>query len=179
MKAAAILLGLAAIAAAPASASVSNVSASGFEITHSVNLVVPPGQAYNAFGQLPRWWSKEHTYSGDSANVRFEPRLGGCFCERWAEGSVEFMHVAYIKPGEQILLRGALGPMLFEPVNATLDFKVERIAGGSKATLTYKAYGFSAGNAAQIAPAVDAVLGDAMKRYRTYAAASPKSSGAN
>lgn len=179
MKSAAILLGLGALIASPAPASVNNVSATGFEVTHSVNLVVPATQAYNAFGQLPRWWSKEHTYSGDSANVRFEPRLGGCFCERWAEGSVEFMRVAYVKPGEQILLRGALGPMLFEPVNATLDFKVEKIAGGAKATLTYKAYGFSAGNAAQIAPAVDAVLGDAMKRYRAFAAAAPKSSGAN
>lgn len=166
-------------AASPAAASVSNVSANGFEVTQTVNLVVTTGQAYSAFTQLPRWWSKQHTYSGDSANIRFDANLGGCFCERWAEGSVEFMRVAYAKPGEQILLRGALGPMLFEPVNATLDFKVERIAGGSKATLTYKVYGFSAGNAAQIAPAVDAVLGDAMKRYRTFAAAAPKGSGAN
>lgn len=178
MKALAIFLGVA-LTASPAAASLNNVSANGFEVTQTVNLVVSADQAYSAFTQLPRWWSKQHTYSGDSANIRFDPNLGGCFCERWADGSVEFMRVAYAKPGEQILLRGALGPMLFEPVNATLDFKVERIAGGSKATLTYKVYGFSAGNAAQMAPAVDAVLGDAMKRYRTFAAAAPKGSGAN
>ena len=165
--------------AVPAQASVSNVSANGFEITQTANLVVPQEQAFAAFGQLPRWWSKQHTYSGDSANIRFETNLGGCFCERWDKGSVEFMRVVYVVPGEQLLLRGALGPMLFEPVNATLEFKVDRIAGGAKATLTYKAYGFSGGNAAQIAPAVDGVLADAMKRYRSYAAAAPKGSGAN
>lgn len=163
----------------PAAASVSNVSSNGFEVTQSVNLVVSAEQAYRSFTQLPRWWSKDHSFSGDSANIRFDGNLGGCFCERWADGSAEFMRVVYVKPGEQILLRGALGPMLFEPVNATLEFKVERIAGGAKATLTYKAFGFAAGNAAQIAPAVDAVLGDAMKRYRTFAAAAPKGSGAN
>lgn len=179
MKMLAMAAGGALVFASPATASVNNVSANGFEVTQTVNLVVPAPQAYAAFTQLPRWWSKEHTYSGDSANIRFDANLGGCFCERWDKGSVEFMRVAYVVPGEQILLRGALGPMLFEPVNATLDFKVERIAGGAKATLVYKAYGFSGGNAAQIAPAVDAVLGDAMKRYRTYAAAAPKSSGAN
>ncbi len=55
-----------------------------------------------------------------------------------------------------------------------MDVKVERIAGGSRVVLNYRAAGFAKGGAAAMAPGVDAVLAEQMKRFRAYAAAAPK-----
>ena len=54
-----------------------------------------------------------------------------------------------------------------------MDVKVERIAGGSRVTLDYKAAGFANGGAEKLAPLVDQVLGDQFARYRKFAAAIP------
>jgi hypothetical protein len=67
-------------------------------------------------------------------------------------------------------MTGALGPLLFEAVTGVMDVRVERIAGGSRLILTYRAAGFARNNAAELAPAVDKVLGEQVKRFRTYAA---------
>jgi len=55
-----------------------------------------------------------------------------------------------------------------------MDFQVKKIAGGSLVTLDYKVAGFANGGADKLAPAVDEVLADQMKRFRTYATGRPK-----
>ena len=159
------------LAATPAAAEVVNADPHGFEVRQSINLVIPQPRAFAAIGQVQAWWSKDHTFSGKAENLSLQMRAGGCFCETLDDGGgVEFMHVAFFQPGERLTLRGALGPLLFEAGQGVMDFKVTRIAGGSAITLTYKASGFSKGNGAELAPLVDKVLGEQMKRLRTYAA---------
>jgi hypothetical protein len=162
--------------AAPASAAVVNASANGFEVRETIPLVVPPEAAFNAFRDLPRWWDSEHTYSGDSANLRLELAPGGCFCERIPKtgGGVEHMHVAFVDPGKRVVLTGALGPLLYEATTGVMDVQIRTIAGGSQLTLDYKVAGFANGGAATLAPQVDKVLADQLKRLRTYAAGRPK-----
>ena len=159
----------------PATAEVLSAGDHGFEVQHSVNLVVPQPDAYVAFGQVGKWWSSEHTYSGDASRMSLQLRAGGCFCEPLdAGGGIEHMRVTFIQPGERILLTGSLGPLLYEATSGVMDVKFERIAGGSKITMNYRAAGFAKGGAAAMAPLVDQVLGEQMKRFRTYAAAAPK-----
>ena len=162
---------------APAAAGVVSSSANGFEVRHTVNLVVPPQIAFAAFANIGAWWDPEHTYSGDSANLSLTLSPGGCFCERIPKtaGAVEHLRVSYIEPGKRIVLTGALGPLLFEGAAGAMDVQVERIAGGSRVTLDYKVGGFASGNAQGLAPLVDSVLGDQMKRFRTFAANRPRS----
>jgi uncharacterized protein YndB with AHSA1/START domain len=161
--------------AAPASAEVLSAGDHGFEIQHSVNLVTPQPQALAAFGRIGQWWGKDHTYSGDSARLSLQMRPGGCFCETLeGGGGIEHMRVTYVQPGERMVLTGSLGPLLYEATSGVMDVKVERIAGGSRVTMNYRAAGFAKGGAAAMAPLVDRVLGDQMKRFRTYAAAAPK-----
>jgi len=158
-------------AASPASAEVLSSSANGFEIQHSVNLVIPQPKAFAAFGQVGQWWNKEHTYSGDAARMSLQVRPGGCFCETLdGGGGIEHLRVAYVQPGERIVLTGGLGPLLYEATAGVMDVKVERIAGGSRVTMNYRAAGFAKGGADKLAPLVDQVLGDQMKRFRVYAA---------
>jgi uncharacterized protein YndB with AHSA1/START domain len=130
---------------------------------------------FDAFAQLPQWWNKEHTYSGDSANMSLELAPGGCFCERLPSGGgVEHMRVALIQPGERLVMTGPLGPLLYEAAAGVMDVKVERIAGGSRLTMNYRAAGFANGGADKLAPLVDRVLGDQVARFRKFAAAMPK-----
>ncbi len=147
----------------------------GFEIRQMVQVVVPQAAAFDAFAQLPRWWSKEHTYSGDSANLSLSLAAGGCFCEALPSGGgVEHMRVAYIVPGERLVMTGPLGPLLFEATAGVMDVQVERIAGGSRLTMNYRAAGFANGGADKMAPLVDQVLGEQMARFRKFAADVPR-----
>ena len=170
-----LLLVLPLLAAAPASAEVVSASPTGFEVQEVVNLVVPQPNAYAAFGQIGRWWNKDHTYSGDAARMSLQLRPGGCFCEPLeGGGGIEHMRVTYLKPGEQIVLTGSLGPLLYQATAAVMDVKFERIAGGTRVTMNYRAAGFAKGDGDKLAPLVDQVLAEQMKRYRAYAAAAPK-----
>jgi uncharacterized protein YndB with AHSA1/START domain len=163
---------------APAAAHAELVSASpnGFEVRHSVAIVIPQPLAFDAFTQVSQWWNAEHTYSGKSANLTLSLNAGGCFCETLPNGGgVEHMHVAYVDPGNRLVMTGALGPLLFQGVTGVMDIKVERIAGGSRLTLDYKVAGFANGGADKLAPLVDQVLGDQIARFRKYAATMPRS----
>jgi len=165
-----ILAGLALIGS-PAAAEVVSAGPNGFEVRHSVNLVIPQAKAYSAFSEIQNWWSKDHTYSGDASHLSLQLRPGGCFCERLDNGGgIEHLRVSYVQPGERAVLTGALGPLLYEATAGVMDIKVERIAGGSRITMDYRAAGFAKGGAAEMAPIVDKVLGEQMKRLRVYAA---------
>jgi hypothetical protein len=160
----------------PASAEVVSASPNGFEVRQTVNLVVPPADAFDAFRNIGAWWDPEHTYSGDAANLSLALVPGGCFCERLPKGGgVEHMRVTYIEPGKHVVLTGALGPLLYEAVTGVMDVQVKTIAGGAQLTLDYKAAGFAKGGADKLAPAVDSVLAAQMKRYRAYATSRPGS----
>ena len=157
--------------ASPAAAEVVSADAHGFELQHVVNLVIPQPKAFAAFGQVEQWWSKDHTYSGDPARLSLQMRPGGCFCETLdGGGGIEHLRVTYVQPGERAVLTGSLGPLLFEATSGVMDVKVERIAGGSRVTMNYRAAGFAKGNGDSMAPLVDQVLGEQMKRFRVYAA---------
>ncbi|HEY0628178.1 MAG TPA: ATPase [Sphingomicrobium sp.] len=170
-----VLFGLLLSIATPAAASVVSAGEHGFEVQNSVNLVIPQEQAFAAFGQVGQWWNKDHTYSGDGKRMSLQLRPGGCFCEPLDNGGgIEHMRVTFIQPGERIVLTGSLGPLLYEATSGVMDVKFERIAGGSRVTMNYRAAGFAKGGAAGMAPLVDQVLAEQMKRYRVYAAAAPK-----
>jgi hypothetical protein len=172
----ALILGAIALVSTSASAEVVSASSNGFEVRQTVNLVVSPAAAFDAFRNIGAWWDPEHTYSGDSANLSLALVPGGCFCERLPKGGgIEHMRVTYIEPGKHVVLTGALGPLLYEAVTGVMDVQVKTIAGGAQLTLDYKAAGFAKGGADKLAPAVDSVLAGQMKRYRAYATSRPGS----
>jgi hypothetical protein len=156
---------------APAVAEVVSADPHGFEVLETVNLVVPINQAYAAFGRLGNWWNSDHSYSGDARNIRLALQPGGCMCESNPKGGgVEHMRVAVVMPNERIVMTGSLGPLLYEAASGVMDVKFDKNAGGTKVTLNYRAAGFANANADKMAPLVDSVLADQMKRFRTFAA---------
>ena len=72
------LIGLS-LLASPATAEVVSAGPSGFHVRQSIQIVVPTDAAYSGFARVADWWNKQHTYSGDSANLSLELTPGGCF----------------------------------------------------------------------------------------------------
>jgi len=166
------LVTAAALAFTPAAAQSEVVSSNpnGFHVRHSVQIVAPVPNAYDAFGQVSSWWDKAHTYSGDSANLSLSISPGGCFCERIpAGGGIEHMRVVFVDPGKRVVLTGSLGPLLYQATTGVMDVQFERIAGGSQVILDYRVAGFAQSDAQKVAPLVDAVLAEQMRGYRQFA----------
>jgi uncharacterized protein YndB with AHSA1/START domain len=163
------------LSASPAAGEVVSATSNGFHVRETVQMVVPTDRAYAAFSRLPGWWNKEHTYSGDSANLALALTAGGCFCEKLKNGGgVEHMRISFVDPGKRIVMTGSLGPLLYEATSGVMDIQFERVAGGSKVTMDYRAAGFAEGGAEKLAPIVDSVLSDQMVRYRKFAVTQPK-----
>ena len=90
---------------------VSDVAANGFTLKIDAHIAAPPDKVYAALIEPARWWSSDHTFSGDAKNLHLEAKAGGCWCETLPRGgSVLHLLVVYIDPGKAIRLRGALGP---------------------------------------------------------------------
>ena len=170
-----VMLAAMLLVSTPAAAEVVSASANGFEINHTVNLVVKPDAAFAAFGNPAGWWSGEHTYSRNAKNLTMTLQPGGCFCERFPEGGgIEHMRVTYVDPGKRAVLTGSLGPLLFEATTGVMDVQVKSRAGGTQLTVNYRASGFFKGGASAVAPIVDQVLGEQLKRYRAFVTARPR-----
>lgn len=150
-----------------ASAEVSESDASSF--TLSYRIVVPVGNdvSYREILHPARWWSSEHTWSGDAKNLSVEPRAGGCWCERWKDGEVEHARVVYIARNKRLRISGGIGPLQAMPVTALMDFAITPGKDGSQIDVTYRVAGPASAALDKIAPAVDGVLDAQMDNLRS------------
>jgi uncharacterized protein YndB with AHSA1/START domain len=148
------------IASAPASAKVVRATDAGFDIRHEALVAATPDAVYAVLIEPRRWWSKAHSWSGDSGNLTLDARPGGCFCEKLPGGGVEHMRVVYAAPGKLLRMTGALGPMQGEAASATMTVELRAAPAGTLVMFRYVVGGYLAMGAASIAPAVDGVLAE-------------------
>ena len=161
-----VLIALA-LLAAPASAKIVAADSHGFALHQSVEVAVPPARAWAALVRVQDWWSKDHTYSGKAERLSLDPRPGGCFCERLdggGGGGVEHMRVALI------VLTGGLGPLLLEGTAGVMNITIAKTPGGARITLDYRVAGFGRANGSDLAPGVDQVIAEQLKRLAAAAA---------
>ena len=166
---------LVALYAAPVQAEVVQATSAGFEVRQTMSVDAPIDRVWTTVTVPARWWSKDHTYSDDPANLSLEPRPGGCFCEKLPNGGgVEHLHVVYAQPPQMIRMTGALGPLQAEAADGTLAIVLK--ADGAKATtvtMTYVAGGYVRAGADTLAPKVDEVLALEMVGLKSAAEAAP------
>jgi uncharacterized protein YndB with AHSA1/START domain len=159
-----LALTLIALAATPASAEVKSANETGFELSYEVMVAKSPEQVWAEIRSPARWWSKDHTYSGDAANLWMDAQAGGCFCEKLADkGSVEHARVIFAQPGKTLRLQGAFGPLQAHPVIGIMTFELKPADGGGTAiSVSYVLGGRIGmdGGSGAIAPMVDKVLGE-------------------
>jgi uncharacterized protein YndB with AHSA1/START domain len=159
-----------ALLAGAAHAEVSGVSPSGFVVTHRAETKATPAEVYAAIGHPERWWNAEHTYSQNAANLSMNVTAGGCFCERWADGSVEHARVIYAARDRTVRLSGAFGPLQALAVDAVLTITVAAKDGRTTLLLTYRVSGNADAALDKLAQPVDGVLGEQFKRLESFAA---------
>lgn len=140
-----------------------------FFVTRETRIVeANPRDAWMALISPGKWWTDDHTWSGDAANMTLTPQAGGCFCERIPEvetrdkvglaGSVQHMVVVYAAPDEALRLRGALGPLQSEAVTGVLTIAFDTVEQGTSITFEYVVDGYMRYEVRTISKAVDGVM---------------------
>lgn len=127
----------AAFASAPLHAEVIETSDAGFITRDEAHVEADLKETWLALISPEQWWSSQHTWSADAANLRLTPQAGGCFCEKipevnepdrfTLEGSVEHMRVIQAYPESALRMVGALGPLQSEPVTGVLTIALSAV----------------------------------------------------
>jgi hypothetical protein len=185
-------VGLTAIGA-PAFAEVKTTADTGFNIVHIAEVEATPDMLWKRLLAPKEYWSKAHSWSGSSEGFYIDAQAGGCFCELFQEkaadgkirttGSVEHMRVIFAQPGKVLRMQGALGPLQSEAVTGTLTVAIEPVKASEsiRISFSYVVGGYMRYKVAEIAPAVDKVLGEQFKSllspFTVKSAEAPKAGG--
>jgi hypothetical protein len=152
-----------------AAAEVINVASNGFEVRETVHVAVAPAKAYAALLLPARWWSSDHTFSRNAANLKLDARAGGCWCESLPDGgTAEHLRVVFAAPGKTLRLRGALGPLQGMGVEGAMTWSVKSSGDGTDISMSYAVGGFAKDGFDDISKAVDHVLGEQMERLKKF-----------
>lgn len=154
-----------------ATAEVVESSAAAMKVKEVVEIAAPVEKVYAAFVRIGSWWDKEHTFSGDAANLSLDVRPGGCFCEKLPDGGgAMHLTVVFVAPNQRITLSGALGPLQTTGATGAMNFSfVPKPSGsepGSQLTLVYSVGGYYPNGLQSVAAGVDEVLSQQMQRLK-------------
>ncbi|MCZ7650169.1 MAG: ATPase [Thermoanaerobaculia bacterium] len=163
-----LLLTLLGLAATPSGAAVVEAAPSSFVLEVTAKVAPPPSAVWTALGEVGRWWSPEHTWSGDARHLSLALEAGACFCERWEGGSVEHARVIHASRDKLLALGGALGPLQAMAVTGVLSFQIERGEDGTRILATHRVSGDPSHGLDNIAPLADAMLVETMTRLKKY-----------
>lgn len=167
-----MLLSRAAVAwgalAASAHAEVRSAVPESFQLQFTERVAAAPSAVYGAIGQIERWWSGEHSYSGDAANLSLAMQPGGCFCERWPNGAIEHGRVIMLMRDQVVRLDAALGPLQNKAVSGVLTFLLKAEEGATALTVGYRVNGTAISALDKDAAAVDGVIGAQLARLKRY-----------
>ncbi len=153
-----------------AQAETSQVSASGFVSSYREEVKASTDEVWRAIVQLPRWWSSQHTWSNNAANLSLDAQAGGCWCERWGDGaSAQHGQVLMVQPGRVIILQARLGPLLDKPVQAVLMLVTSVQDGKTMLRMNYQVAGGADAGLDKLATPVDQVLGLQFQRLKRLA----------
>ena len=156
------------LAAGPADAETSQVSASGFLVTVRHQVKAPPPRLYAALAEVDRWWNGSHSYSGQAANLSLVRQAGGCFCERWGNNAIEHARVVLAMEDRTLRLEGSLGPLQALAVKGVLTFTLTSKDGGTDLVVTYRVAGNEAAGLQPLAGPVDRVISEQVGRLVAY-----------
>lgn len=162
------------IGASAAQAEVTNTADNGFTVKHRAAITGSAEEVWKTIIAPARWWSGEHSFSGNAENFYLVPQAGGCFCEllrktdadniKSAEGSVQHMRVIFAQNNQALRMSGALGPLQGEAVTGTLTIGLEPDGENTGVSFVYKVGGYMEFPVDEIAPAVDNVIGEQLTR---------------
>ena len=150
-----------------------HATANGFEVVVGVALDVSRDDAWRGFvDEIGAWWHPDHTVSGRTEGLYLDARPMGCFCESLGpDNGVVHMMVTIADRPRMLRLTGGLGPLGLKGVSGNMTVEFDETDGITRVVIHYAVGGFHEAGLDAVAPAVDAVLGDALLRFSRHLAA--------
>ncbi len=153
-----------------ATGEVRDSAANGFTTVNEVVIDAEREAAWKAaIHEIGHWWSSAHTVSGDAMRMAIDPVMQGCFCESLGEqAGVVHLTVTMVNPTVLLRMTGGLGPLGLMGLDGNMTWEFEDAEDGTRVRFTYAVGGYSPTGLDTIAPAVDAVIGEALDRLKRY-----------
>lgn len=151
-----------------ASGEVLDAAANGFTVKHSIIIEAGRSEVYGSVvDDISRWWSSDHTISGDAGNLFISAQTNGCFCERLGPNAgLVHMAVTFVNPGVMLRFTGGLGPLGLMGVNGNMTWEFEEHEKGTRVTVNYAVGGYLDGGLDALASPVDDVLIEQFERLK-------------
>ncbi|HEY4124286.1 MAG TPA: hypothetical protein VGM36_06705, partial [Rhizomicrobium sp.] len=149
-------------------AAVVDTAPGGFDIQQTVHIAAPPDAVYAALVVPAKWWNSQHTFSQKASNLSLDARGGGCFCENWADGSVQHAVVVDAEPSKILRLRGPLGPFQGQGVSSALTFVLKQTGDGTDILLDNSIGGYMKGGFGKWPTLADLMLAEQMTRLKKF-----------
>jgi hypothetical protein len=153
--------------AGAAHAEVTDKSAAGFEVVEHATIAASQSKVWDALMRPSRWWSSQHSWSGDAKNLTIDG--SGCFCETLPRGAVRHLTIVYADGKSQLRMAGALGPLQFTGATGHFGVTLKPAGTGTDVVMSYDVGGYAKGGLAErFAAPVDSVLGEQLTRLKKY-----------
>lgn len=167
LKSLLVAAALTAALAAPAQAQIVARSSDGFALQYAEGVQVATMDLPGSLAAIARWWSDDHTYSGEAANLSLVVEPGGCWCEALPDGEI-FRHARVISvKDDEVVLDAPLGPLNGQATKATLTVVLTMTERGPLPLWTFEVEGPGTG---AFAEGVDAVMSEAYASWVAYLA---------
>jgi len=142
----------------------------GFTSRNVVEITARADRVYAALGEIGRWWSNDHTYSGSASNMTMPLKPGACFCEALPGGGVAHGTVVLAWPARgMVRVHAALGPLQQLGATGALTWEIKPKAGGVvEVVQTYAVVGLQPAFAKVAGAGVDGVMHEALERFERY-----------
>lgn len=152
------------VIATTASAEVRTRTDGSFTLAFERPVAASPEAVLETVATPAAWWSSDHTYSGDAANIRLDLVPGGCWCEAMPGGGIKHAETVLVWPERRMVRFDApFGPLQGIGADAVLTMTWSDPANGEQRVLrwTYVVNGPGAG---AMADAIDGVLAEQFRR---------------
>jgi uncharacterized protein YndB with AHSA1/START domain len=165
-----IALVLSLFAFSTASAEVLDAEAGGFTTVNETIVDASRDVVWRAaITEIHKWWSSDHTISGEASRLRIDAKPQGCFCEHLGEGAgVVHMTVTMLNPTVVLRLTGGLGPLGLMGVDGNMTWEFSDADDGTRVRFTYAVGGYRPGGLDNIAGPVDGVIGEALLLLKAH-----------
>jgi hypothetical protein len=136
----------------------------GFTLGYERPVRAGPDTVLETVAMPSGWWSSDHTYSGDAANIRLDMIPGGCWCEALPGGGVKHAEVVMVWPGRRMVRFDApFGPLQGMGADAVLTMTWSDPPDGGERVLRWTFVVSGPGTGA-MADVIDGVMTEQFRR---------------
>ena len=136
----------------------------GFTLGYERPVRTGPDTVLETVAMPSGWWSSDHTYSGDAANIRLDMIPGGCWCEALPGGGVKHAEVVMVWPERRMVRFDApFGPLQGMGADAVLTMTWSDPPDGGERVLRWTFVVNGPGTGA-MADAIDGVMTEQFRR---------------